>query len=396
MTLSHCLLGTLAGLLMLAALLFSLFAAVPALSRRRLSSLLALGEQNDVCGLIRETWNASDVICQTHDVWTPDGYGLRLKRLLPIHNPRRGVVFLVPGLGDSSGTFVISGPTDSLAGVLWSSGFEIWLLDGRGKAPFGHRRGVHPDSAEYWDWSFDEKIKYDIPTAVEYSLNISQAKSLSGLVGHSQGALLILLTLAQYPKLPVERAFLLAPPITGWSPQFALPKGLFFPLLQYVLPTHNVARIVGSVRSTISRTCLLFPSVCASITCLASGCGQQSKITATRLADIFTFYPVASSLKNAEHLMHCERNSAIILKYGSPVAEQVVLSNFSQIQTPLYFFFGSADNLVDKRRFDNGPALFTPGIVRLYKILDYGHADFVWGETAREHIYDDIVYSLKS
>ena len=39
---------------------------------------------------------------------------------------------------------------------------------------------------EYWDFSFEEMGRYDIPTEIEYVLDQTKAKKLS-YIGHSQG-----------------------------------------------------------------------------------------------------------------------------------------------------------------------------------------------------------------
>jgi len=389
-----------------------LLSQTPLQARRHVSKLLEISKENDVCELLKEIWPVNhdhheswrwqtrrsiknDSIelptCENHDIWTKDGYLLRLKRLVASSSKKKGVVMLIPGLGDSSATWLMSGVDHSLAGLLWKSGFEVWLLDVRGRAPYKHKL-LTPDQDEFWEWTLDEKIEHDIPEAIEFALKVSGSAKLKGIVAHSQGSLLTLLTLAENPRLSlrIENAFLFAPPLGGWSPRYAFfPKGLFYPFLHNLIPLNHLGEVFDSTRAVISRACLVLPWLCNKITCMASGCGAQSELSKERLSEIFTFYPIATSLKNIEHLLHCERESGVVLAYDAVTNSRKM--EWKTISVPLYFYFGTADALVDERRYANGTELFTKGVVKQYKLLAYGHADFVWGENAKEHIYDEIL-----
>ena len=348
-----------------------------------------LSVENDVCGLISHIWG-TDVPCKVHDVWTPDGYLLRLKRIKRDFNlSSKGIVLMYPGLGDTSATFVVSGRNESLAGLLFEQGYEIFLLDGRGRAPLIHKQ-FNANEKRFWEWSLDEKFELDLPLLIQASMNISGENSVKGLIGHSQGALIILAALAENKDIAsiIKQAFLLAPPLSGWSPDYAyIPEGTFLQL-ENILPTNNLDEVFQSIRAVISRSCLIFPTVCSKITCLLSGCGSGSKFSESKLPEIFSFYPTASSFKNAEHLMKCERSAGLVhYREGR-------FLNFSKISIPLHFYFGTHDNLVDERRYMNGSMLFPNGTVKRFKILPFGHADFVWGGNANELIYSEILKNL--
>lgn len=55
------------------------------------------------------------------------------------------------------------------------------------------------ESRNFWDFSFDEQAKYDLPMTIDYILEKSGHSRLI-LVGHSAGGLLILATLIAHPE----------------------------------------------------------------------------------------------------------------------------------------------------------------------------------------------------
>jgi hypothetical protein len=259
-------------------------------------------------------------------------------------------------------------------------------------------------------------------------MNVSQVTAIDGVVGHSQGALLLLAYLShhhhdetstiigadgeqQHHHHKIKQAYLLAPPVAGWDPSFAIvQQGLVFPFLHRFIPNKDIHLVMLSLRHILSRLCLAFPSICRFTVCLIAGCGRQSMLDPSKLGTTMTFYPAASSFKNIEHLFECERQSALVRRFGRE--DNYLVEDYSTIRNvSLHFYFGSQDRLVNKRRFSQGLDMFKhkkarenqtraeepeddESIVKKYRIFEYGHADFVWGENARELIYEDIATSL--
>ena len=380
--------------------------------RQRLAQLLQMAEENDLCQALDLTWEVDsknfqkDYQCEYHDIETVDGYLLRLKRVYPSKiNPLKTSpgpgqfkfnVLLVPGLGDSSSTFAMSGRKQSLVGTLLDMNeTQIWLLDPRGRSPLIHRNFTG-DQHEFWDFSFDEKVEFDLPSSIDYILRLTNRKQIDAIVGHSQGGLLSLayLTATTGTQQKVATAYFYAPPLAGWNPSYAsIREGLIYPVAHHLLPNKNVAQVSNQLRQFLSFVCLAFPRFCLLATCLVAGCGKQSDLNPHKLSEILTFYPSATSLKNVEHLFQCERQAGLIRNYLK--GNHFVVENFNQLtNVSLSFYFGQNDRLVDKRRYNQGLKLLNPLAVKRYRVFDYGHADFVWGENARRLVYQDIVDDL--
>lgn len=66
---------------------------------------------------------------QEHQVYTSDGYILRIHRVL---NPGKPVVFLQHGLLDGSHTWVMNFAHQSLGFILWDAGYDVWMGNMRG------------------------------------------------------------------------------------------------------------------------------------------------------------------------------------------------------------------------------------------------------------------------
>lgn len=98
-------------------------------------------------------------------------------------------------------------------------------------------------NGEFWDYSLDEQAAYDIPAAVDFILKKTKRKNLT-LLGHSTGGSLILMALANEPKLAkkISKAILWAPAADlGHSVGSLLRDGLFGPLTPYIGPIPPIA-----------------------------------------------------------------------------------------------------------------------------------------------------------
>lgn len=120
---------------------------------------------------------------------TADGWSLALARRRPRGPARRLPVLLVHGLAVNR-RFLDFGGRHSLAAFLAEAGFDCFALDLRGHGDA--RRGPARD------WCFDDYLREDLPAAIGAVLRATGAPQVL-LLGHSQGALLSLLTAAGRP-----------------------------------------------------------------------------------------------------------------------------------------------------------------------------------------------------
>ena len=68
----------------------------------------------------------------------------------------------------------------------------MWLGNSRGNRYSS--RHLSPTPLNFWDFSFDEMAKYDLPAAFEYIVRVTGQKV--HYVGHSQGTLIMFIALS--------------------------------------------------------------------------------------------------------------------------------------------------------------------------------------------------------
>ncbi|CAF4455388.1 unnamed protein product, partial [Rotaria magnacalcarata] len=77
-------------------------------------------------------------------------------------------------------------PDQSLAYILVDAGYDVWLGNMRGNYYSRAHVKYNPDHDEaFWDFSWDDMARDDLPSMIYYILNVTQQTQI-GYVGHSQ------------------------------------------------------------------------------------------------------------------------------------------------------------------------------------------------------------------
>jgi pimeloyl-ACP methyl ester carboxylesterase len=139
---------------------------------------------------------------EEHFVETTDGYVLGVYRIRHGRSQHTAAckaprlpVLLWHGLLDSSATFVVNQPSQSLGFVLADAGYDVWLGNTRGNAFSRNHTGLSPDSDAFWDFTWQDSAERDLPAVVEHVLAVTGASQLA-YVAHSQGATIALAALS--------------------------------------------------------------------------------------------------------------------------------------------------------------------------------------------------------
>lgn len=87
-------------------------------------------------------------------------------------------------------TWVLNEPHQSLALILADLGYDVWLTNNRGnRYSREHKHYINKmDTNEYWNFSWDEIAKYDLPANVDYIKKVTQSDKVL-YIGHSQGTI---------------------------------------------------------------------------------------------------------------------------------------------------------------------------------------------------------------
>jgi len=94
---------------------------------------------------------------EEHWAYTRDGFALGLQRI-PYGRNGRGnasnVVILQHGLMDTSATWVMNSPDQSLAFVLADNGYDVWLANARGNRYADGNIYWDPSDDQFWNWNW--------------------------------------------------------------------------------------------------------------------------------------------------------------------------------------------------------------------------------------------------
>lgn len=140
--------------------------------------------------------------CETHSV-VSQGHVLTIHR---IPRPKKGgptpnnTVILQHGLFDSSANFIINGPEKSLGYVLADAGYDVWISNTRGNRYSREHLKYKTNTKEFWNFSFDEIARYDMPAIIDYILKIKGSDTKIGYIGHSMGTTIMFAMLSLRPE----------------------------------------------------------------------------------------------------------------------------------------------------------------------------------------------------
>ncbi|XP_069956943.1 lipase 3 [Cherax quadricarinatus] len=146
---------------------------------------------------------------ESHQVTTEDGYILELHRI-PCSGKEgaaaeganryklRPVAFLHHCLLCSSSDFIMNTPDKALGYVLADAGYDVWMTNARGNTYSRKHLTLSPQHKHFWQFSWTEMAKYDVPAAIDYILNVTYNKDLY-YVGFSMGTTIFWAMLNEHP-----------------------------------------------------------------------------------------------------------------------------------------------------------------------------------------------------
>lgn len=356
-----------------------------------------------------------DYPVEVHEAKTEDGYYLTLHRIPHGKKKERNsetgdkirpVVFLQHGLLCSSSNWVANFPNTSLAFILADSGYDVWMGNVRGNTYSKKHETLSVRSAAFWDFSFDEIAKYDLPAMIGYILQNTTHEQLY-YIGHSQGTMMIFAGLSENKVLQhqIKTVFALAPvtrlkniysPIKYFS-RFEFELKLAFKALGIhdFLPSNRVIRFLAD------KLCPIDERMCSTILFLIAGYDKKD-LNSTRIPVYFSHTPAGTSVKNMYHFSQLVR-SQVFQKYDYGEIENLLryhslqppIYHFETIKTPMVLMSGSKDWLATPKDV-MWTANQLPGLLRIHEIKGYNHLDFIWGMSAKREVYDKIIKTLSA
>lgn len=346
---------------------------------------------------------------EEYNVITDDGYILTIQR---IPNGRqetfstgpKPVVLVQHGLLASSSNWVANLPNESFGFILADKGFDVWLGNIRGNTYGKHHVNLSVDSDAFWDFSWDEMAKYDLPTIVNFVLKTTGQPSLY-YAAHSQGSLIAFAELSRNKDLEkkIKAVFALGP--VAYLGHMKSPLKY---LADFLPEVEDFFRVFG-VRDFLPSneiihwmaTYVCEPKdlrvFCSSVIFLISGF-DVPQLNMTRLPIYIAHTPAGTSVKNMAHFAQMYRTKKFqMFDYGSPDKNKQHYGtdtppkyNASAFDVPVALYWGGNDWLADP----DDVKLLMPMLRNKWydKYLEvWEHLDFIWGLDSAPLVYDDIV-----
>lgn len=301
------------------------------------------------------------------------------------------------------------------------------MSNSRGDAFSRNHTGIDPTSSAFWDFSWDEMARYDLPAIVDYIIYTTNQPKLS-YIAHSQGTTIGLAALVvnnQNIKSKLDFMALLAPAVYAGSVKSKamltlarMETDVLFNLLgarEFLPNRESTAALFGDI-------CKTTPMACISI--ITAICGfNADNIDISKLPDYVTYAPSGTSVKTIAHWAQAVRrgpsspSSPLTFQmydygiscisprgafqncnrrmYGQDSPPQYDISSNNGSSIPIALFSGGMDELADSIDVQHLLSMLPRGeVVWGHKIQDYGHLDFTWGENAHERVYPAILHLL--
>ncbi|NXL91919.1 LIPM Lipase, partial [Alectura lathami] len=344
---------------------------------------------------------------EEYEVTTKDGYILSVYRIPSGRNMQntgqKPAVFLQHAfLGDAT-HWISNLPNNSLGFLLADAGFDVWLGNSRGNTWSSKHKTLKPNQKEFWQFSFDEMGKYDIPAELYFIMNKTRQKDMY-YIGHSEGTASGIIAFSTYPELArrVKVFFALGPVTTCTHAISPLMKITNLPAaaLRLAFGWKGAMHQIGFLKEPVTQLCTNMDRLCGQILCYIAG-GNIQNLNTSR-TDVYVGHsPAGTSVQNIIHwsqIAHADRFQAYdygskenMKKYNQATPPEYKVE---EISTPIAVWSGGIDKFADPK----DTARMLSRISNLYyheHLPDWGHLDFIWGLDATERMYMKIIELMR-
>ncbi|XP_020808895.1 lipase 3 [Drosophila serrata] len=389
------------------ALLFSLVAG------------LAVAEKSEYC--LSEIVKSDERIrshgypTETHEVVTEDGYVLTLFRIPHSHKLRnedkvRPPVLLQHGLFSNSDCWLSSGPDNSLAYLLADAGYDVWLGNARGNIYSRENNLISLNSHKFWHFSWHEIGTIDIPTMIDYILDVTKFPKLH-YAGHSQGTTVYLAMLSVRPKYndKIRSGHLLAPCaffehgrsfiFNALGPLVGKPGGIWNQLLvdTELIPHNNL------VNRVVDNGCHMSETICKNAFIMFANGGYENA-NASSMSVLIQTHPGGSSSNQGIHFLqlydsHEFRQYDWGTKLNNELYGQDLPPDYdlSKITAPTHLYSSTNDALCGPEDVNTLVSRFT-NLVEDYRVpvQSFNHLDFIIARNMKELVNDPIIRRINA
>ncbi|NXG23358.1 LIPM Lipase, partial [Grallaria varia] len=357
--------------------------------------------------------NVSEIIryhgypSEEYEVTTEDGYILAVFRIPAGRNNqntgKKPAVFLQHGILADAIHWISNMPNNSLGFLLADAGYDVWLGNSRGVTWSLKHKTLKPCQKEFWQFSFDEIGKYDIPAELYFTMNKTGQKDIY-YIGHSEGTTAGFIAFSTHPDLSqkIKAFFALAPIATITHARGPVVVFTHLPrsLLRLLLGCKGVFQQNELMKGLLICICGSLGKVCGSILYRITG-GRIQNLNTSRIDVFVGHYPAGTSVQNFMHwhqLIHADQFQAYdygskenMKKYNQTVPP---VYKIEEITIPTAVWSAGQDAFADPKDMARLLSQIT-NLIYHEHFPAWGHLDFLWGLDATEKMYMKIIELLK-
>lgn len=332
-----------------------------------------------------------EIPVEEHWATTDDGYILKLFRL---PNPGAPVLMLQHGILASAWCWLDNSPELAPGIRLYNEGYDIWMTNNRGNLFSKNHTTLDPDHNEaFWNFSFADLGRHDVPTNIKYILGSTGKPNLS-YVGWSQGTSQFFVAMTDATtKAYVDQSvnlFVALSPVTFMKYQTS-------GLLKIATDLRIGAAVekafpygfldVKSLDVAANTLCKLTAGVVCEIT-VDLICGTSHLDTAGAITNLTAHFPAGTSVKSLNHYEQlilgndfCDYDfgkDGNMEQYGQATPPSF---DVSKISVPTALFVGGQDTMADHK--DVGTLTlhiqFNPALIYHQEFPDFSHVTWFTG-----------------
>ena len=342
---------------------------------------------------------------EEHQVITEDGYILTLWHLAP-NSPlnKNKVVYFQHGFTCTAWVF-FQMEKNSLPFLLVEQGYDVWLGNSRGTIfSLDHMsKNYKKANGDYWDFSMDENVIYDLPASIEYVKQVTGAIKIN-YIGHSQGTTIFFMLYMHNPSY-IESSInkfigLGTVPNIAYSkslPMFILDK--IYEVLKMVKPLTKAIGFSDNQRSILSGACEKAPHLCLNAFEKLASIIPTNRAKIERLFPFLYYYPGGTSSNTVLHWSQIYKEKKLVF-FNKDYNDESEVKEYdtknikkwkikSLIQRSDGDTFSSFDDVTEfYEEIEN------KSLIKLIDTPNYGHTDDLVADSALDEVYIPVLNYL--
>ncbi|XVF57823.1 hypothetical protein PTKIN_Ptkin07bG0013500 [Pterospermum kingtungense] len=359
--------------------------------------------------------------CEEHEVKTQDGYILNMQRIPEGRVARSGgrtrnkkqPILIQHGVLVDGMTWLLNSPEQNLPMILADKGFDVWIANTRGTRFCRQHVSLDPSQPEFWDWSWDELVSYDLPAVFDFVFN--QTRQKIHYIGHSLGTLIGLASFSEGHQADTLKSTAFLSPVAYLSHMTtALGVVTARAFVGEITTLFGIAEFnpKGQQASAFLKSLCNYPGVdCYDL--LSAITGHNCCLNSSTVDLFIKNEPQPTSTKNMVHLAqkastkqkfaavrdgviakyNYGRSDYNLMHYGEAKPPIYNISNIPH-DLPIFISYGGRDALSDVRDVQlllDHLKFHDVGKLMIQYIKDYAHADFIMGINAKDIVYNKVV-----